>query len=70
MPGLEHRQEQAAWALLAPLNAVRNGSVAPVTPDAIIGILSGAGGDPSHVRAPFGDVSLAVLDERAGWRRG
>ena len=42
----------------------------PVTPDAIIGILSGAGGDPSHVRTPFGDVSLAALDERAGWRRG
>jgi hypothetical protein len=57
--------ERPPLALLALLNAVRNGSVVPVTPDEIIRVLSGAGGDPSHMRALFGDVSMAALDRAA-----
>lgn len=42
-------------------NAAENASTSPVTDAAIVGILRDEGGNASHVRAVFGDASLAVL---------
>ncbi len=68
MPGHESANEYSAPSLLALLSAVRNGSSLPLTPDLILRILSGKDGDPSHMRALFGDVSLAALDGAAATR--
>jgi hypothetical protein len=47
--------------MLTALNAVTNGSRIPVAADDIVRILSGGSGDPSHMRALFGDVALSAL---------
>lgn len=56
-------------SLLALMNAVRNGSSIEATPDMVLAALRGEGGEPSHLRAVFGDVALDGL-ERAGAAHG
>ncbi len=47
--------------MLAIKHAVENASNQPITEAEIIAVLQGAGGNPSHVRAIFGDVSLQAI---------
>lgn len=47
--------------LLAIRNAIENASTIPVHDDEIVGMLRGESGDGSHLRALFGEVSLAEL---------
>ena len=44
-------------------HAVENASGTPLGDEGIRAILRGEGGDPSHLRAVFGDVSLRMLEE-------
>lgn len=46
-------------------HAVENASRTPLDDAGVRAILRGEGGDPSHLRAVFGDVSLRVLEEVA-----
>ncbi len=62
------RQEKAPRAIrgMATIrHAVENASRTPLDDAGIRAILRGEGGDPSHLRAVFGDVSLRVLEEVA-----
>lgn len=47
--------------LLAIRNAIENASTVPVGNQIIVGVLRGEHGHGSHLRALFGDVSLAEL---------
>ncbi len=53
--------ETAVPGLLAIRHAVENASHQPITDAGIMAILRGEGGAPSHLRAVFGDVSLASI---------
>jgi hypothetical protein len=52
-------------SMLIIRHAVENASNEPITDAGILAILRGNGGTPSHLRAVFGDVSLAAIS-RAG----
>lgn len=66
MDGLRSQSEPH---LLTIMNAVENASRVPITPAAILAILAGDGGLPSHVRVVFSDVSFRAL-EAAGAASG
>jgi hypothetical protein len=53
--------ETVVPGMLAIRHAVGNASQEPITDAGIMAILRGGGGVPSHLRAVFGDVSLASI---------
>lgn len=65
---MNKREQEAPRAIrgMATIqHAVENASRTPLDDAGIRAILRGKGGDPSHLRAVFGDVSLRVLEEVA-----
>ena len=63
---MNRREQQAPQAIrgMATIrHAVENASSTPLSDAGITAILRGEGGDPSHLRAVFGDVSLRMLEE-------
>jgi len=52
--------------LATALSALQNGSRTPVVRDDVRLMLLTGGGDPSHLRALFGDVELHTLSRLAG----
>jgi hypothetical protein len=58
--------EQTFDPLAAALSAVENASRTPVVRDDVKRMLQTGAGDPSHLRALFGDVELHTLCRLAG----
>lgn len=55
------QDEPIAAALAIAISAIENGSTVPIEPSNVISMLRTGTGEPSHLRALFGDTSLTTL---------
>lgn len=68
-PGSTHDTRRIAPQLAIAISAIQNGSTVPIDPDTVIAMLRTGVGEPSHLRALFGDTSLATLAKIAADQR-